>query len=76
MVSQCDFECDKFDDEFVYPMAAEKEFTDSKFLLDVCTMKEHLDKDINIQRMVKRTDIDYYMIKEVEEGVFWFTMTI
>ena len=41
MISQCKFVCDEFDDEYLYPMAAEKEFADSKFSVDVRTMKEN-----------------------------------
>ena len=29
MMSQCDFECDEFDDEYLYPITAEREFADS-----------------------------------------------
>ena len=39
MMSQCDFECDDFDDEYLYPMIAEKEFANSQFPLCVRTMK-------------------------------------
>ena len=69
VMSQCDFECDEFDDEYLYPMAAEKEFADSEFPLDVRTMKEHQDNDTNIQKQSKRTDTDQFTSKEVE-GVF------
>ena len=69
MMSQCDFECDEFDDEYLYPMAAEQEFADSKFLLCVRMMKQHQDEDASIQKMIKRTNTDHYTIKEVE-GVF------
>ena len=37
MMSQCDFEVDEFDDEYSYPMAAEKEFVDRQFPLCVRT---------------------------------------
>ena len=57
MMSQCEFECDEFDDEYLYPMAAEKELADSEFPLDVLKIKEHQDKDRNIQKQNKRTDI-------------------
>ena len=39
-MSQCDFECGEFDDEFLYHMAAENEYAGSEFPLDICTMKE------------------------------------
>ena len=38
IMSQCDFEVDEFDDEYLYPMTAEKEFADSQFPLYVRTM--------------------------------------
>ena len=34
MMSQCDFECDDFEDEYLYPMATEQEFADSYFPCD------------------------------------------
>ena len=57
-MSQCDFECDEFDDEYLYSLVAEKELADSQFPLDVCTMKEHQDKDISIQKLMDKTDTD------------------
>ena len=48
MMSQCDFECDNFDDEYLYSMAAEQKFADSHFPLCVCTMKQHQDEDASI----------------------------
>ena len=33
VMSQCDFKCDEFNDEYLYPMAAEKEFADSSSCL-------------------------------------------
>ena len=56
MMSQYEFECDKFDDECLYPMAAEKEYADSQFPLDVCTMKELQEKDTHIQKLIKKTN--------------------
>ena len=41
MMSQCDIECDDFNDEYLYPMAAEQEFADSQFPLCVRIMKQH-----------------------------------
>ena len=67
VMSQCDFECDGFNGEYLYPMAAEKEFADSEFLLDARTMKEHQNIDANIQKQSKRTDTDRFTSKEVEE---------
>ena len=58
MMSLCDFECDEFNDEYLYPIAAEREFADSQFLLCVRTMKQHQDEDASIQKMIKRADID------------------
>ena len=69
MMTKCDFEVDDFDDEYLYPMAAEKQFTDIKFPLCVRTMKQHQDEDASIQKMIKKTDTDQYTIKEIE-GVF------
>ena len=69
VMSQCDFECEEFNDKYLYHMAAEKEFDDSKFLLDVHIMKKHQDKDANIQKQSKRMDTDRFTSKEVE-GVF------
>ena len=66
IMSQCDFECDDFDDEYLYPMAAEKEFTDSQFPLCVHTMKQQQDEDASIQKLIKKTDTNRYTIKEVE----------
>ena len=51
IMSCCDFECYEFNGEFPYPMAAEKEFADREFPLDVRTMKEHQDKNTNIQKL-------------------------
>ena len=45
-------------------MSAEKEFTDSKFSLDIHTMSEYQDNDDN--KPSKRTGTVYYIIKEVE----------
>ena len=50
-------------------MTAKMEFADSEFLLDICTMKEHQDKDTNIQKLSKRTNTNWYTSKEIE-GVF------
>ena len=69
MMSQCEFECDEFDDEYLYPMAAEKELADSEFPLDVRTMKQHQDKDASMLKLMEKTDTDRYTVKEVE-GVF------
>lgn len=38
MISQCEFGCDEFNDEYLYHMAAEKKFADSQFLINVYTM--------------------------------------
>ena len=67
MMSQCNFEVEDFDDEYLYPMAAEKEFADSHFLLYIRTMKQHQDEDASIQKLIKKTNTDRYTIKEVEE---------
>ena len=69
MMSQCDFECDDFDNEYLYPIAAEQEFAESQFPLCVRTMKHHQDEDASIQKLIKKTNTDRYTIKEVE-GVF------
>ena len=69
MMSRCEFKCDDFDNEYLYPIATEREFADSQFPLCVRTMKQHQDEDASIQKMIKRTDTDRYTIKEVE-GVF------
>ena len=66
MISQFEFECDDFDDEYLYPMAAEKEFTGSQFSLCVRMTKQHQDKDTTIQKLVKKTNTNKYIIKEVE----------
>ena len=70
MMSQGDFECDDFDDEYLYPMAAEQEFADSQFPLCVRMMKQHQDEDASIQKMIKRTNTDRYTIIIEVEGVF------
>ena len=44
--SQCDFGCDDFNDDYLYPMAAEKEFADSQFPLCIGMMKQHQDEDV------------------------------
>ena len=67
MTSQCDFECDDFDDEYLYSMATEKEFTDSQFPFCVRRMKQHQDEDALIQKMIKKTNTNWYNIKEVEK---------
>ena len=41
VISQCDFECDDFNDEYLYPMATEKKYVDSQFPLYVFTIKKH-----------------------------------
>ena len=69
MMSQYDLEVDAFDDVYLYLMAAEKEFTDSQFPLFVCTMKQHQYEDASIQKLIERTNTDWYTIKEVE-GAF------
>ena len=69
MMSQCDFEIDDFDDGYLYPMAAEKEFADSQLSLCVRTMKQHQNEDASIQKLIEKNDTDWYTIKEVE-GVF------
>ena len=56
IMSQCDFEYDDFDDEYLYPMATEKEFADSQFHLCVGTMKKHQDEDASIQKLIKKTN--------------------
>ena len=48
MMSQCDFEWDEFNDQYLYPLAAEKEFADSEFLLDVWKMEVRQDNNTNI----------------------------
>ena len=68
-MSKYDFEWEEFDDEYLYPMAIEKEFTGLKFLSDVRTTKQHQDKDEASQKSIKRTNVDWSTIKEVE-GVF------
>ena len=67
MMSQCDFEFDEFDDEYLYSIAAEKEFADSQFLSCVHTMKQHQDEDVSIQKLTEKTNTDRCTIKEVEE---------
>ena len=68
-MSCCEFECDEFDNKFLYPMVADKEFSDSKFPLDVRTMKEYQYKDTNNQKLSKRRITNQYTIIQVE-GVF------
>ena len=68
-MSQCDFEVDDFDDKYLYPMAAEKEFADSQFPLCIRRMKQHQDEDTSIQKLIKKTKTDRYNITEVE-GLF------
>ena len=75
VMSQCDFECDGFDDEHLYPMAAEKEFADSQFPLDVRTMKENQCKDVSIQKLIEKTNTNQYTIKKLKE-CFSVTTTI
>ena len=48
IISQCEFKCDDFDNEYLYPIAAEQEFADSHFPLCVRMMKQHQDKDASI----------------------------
>ena len=42
VMSLCEFECDEFDDKYLFSMAGKKEFADSKFPLDGCTIKKTL----------------------------------
>ena len=66
IISQCDFWVDDFDDEYLYPMAAEKEFADSQFPLYVRMMKQNQDADVLIQRLIKKNNTDWYTIKKVK----------
>ena len=36
MMSQCDFEVDEVDDEYIYPISAEQEFTDIQAVWSLC----------------------------------------
>ena len=60
MMSQCDFECDNFDNEYLYPIVAEQEFANSQFPHCICTMKQHQDEDASIQKLIKKSDTDCY----------------
>ena len=66
MISQCDSECDDFDDKYLYPIAAEHEFADNQFPLCIRTMKQQQDEDASIQKLIKKTNAKRYTIKEVE----------
>ena len=46
MMSQCDFEVEEFNDEYLYPVAAEQEFADSQFSLCVHTMNNTMIKTL------------------------------
>ena len=54
MMSQCYFEVDEFDDEYLYPITTKKEFADSQFPLCVHTMKQHQDEDAIIQKPIEK----------------------
>ena len=75
MMSQCDFECGNFDDEYLYLMATKQEFADGQFFLCVRTMKQHQEEDASIQKLIKKTNNDRYTIKEIK-GVFQLSTTI
>ena len=54
MMSQFDFEVDKFDDKYLYLIAAKKEFAESQIPLSVHTMKQHKDEDATIQKLIEK----------------------
>ena len=58
MISQCEFKCDDFNNEYLYPIAAEQEFADSQFPLCVHMMKQHQDENASIQKLIEKTDTD------------------
>ena len=58
MMSQCDFEVDEFDDEYLYPITTEQEFADCQFPFCIHTMKQHKGEDISIQEMIEKTNTD------------------
>ena len=49
MMSQCNFECDDFDNKYLYPLAAKKEFADSH----AHRIKQRKDEDASIQELIK-----------------------